>query len=224
MYLQDKSFEHTVNCEIIEAAKQDHPEVAADLPQAWYNKHAMSNFYKTIDLFAGIGGIRKGFEKAGFETLYAADADQHCKETYDANFKTAQLTLQRVESIKPAEVPDFDILLAGFPCQPFSVAGLKRGFSDKGRGDLFFDLVKIIKEKKPRAVFLENVKNLKTHDQGKTFVVIKENLEKHGYKTKVAVLNSAEYGNVPQSRERIYIVGFRDDVAYENFEFPQKKS
>ncbi len=183
----------------------------------------MGNTLKTADLFAGIGGIRKGFEKAGFQTLYAADIDPHCKLTYDANFKNAQLGLQPVESIDPSHMPDFDILLAGFPCQPFSIAGLKRGFSDKGRGDLFFDIIKIIHAKKPRAVFLENVKNLKTHDQGKTFVVIKENLERHGYKTKVAILNSAEYGNVPQSRERIYIVGFMEDAAYDAFEFPQKK-
>lgn len=182
------------------------------------------SFLRTIELFAGIGGIRKGFERAGFNTLYAVDVDPHCKLTYDLNFKSVPLTVAPVESIDANELPDFEILLAGFPCQPFSLAGYKKGFEDKGRGDLFFHIVRLIDRKKPRVVFLENVKNLKTHDSGKTISVIKENLEKHGYRVKFDVLNSAEYGNVPQGRERIYIIGFRDDVAYETFEFPEKRA
>ncbi|MGE5298090.1 MAG: DNA (cytosine-5-)-methyltransferase, partial [Acidobacteriaceae bacterium] len=179
---------------------------------------------KTIDLFAGIGGIRKGFEKAGFETVYAADIDPHCKITYDLNFKKVPLALEDVAQLNPAALPDFDLLLGGFPCQSFSVAGEKRGFKDKGRGDLFFDIIKILKARKPRAVFLENVRNLEKHDHGRTLVIIKEQLEKLGYKPiRFIVLNSADYGNVPQSRERIYIVGFRDEFARNAFKFPEKK-
>ncbi len=178
---------------------------------------------RTIDLFAGIGGIRRAFERAGFSTAYAADLDPHCKTTYDLNFKETPLAVQDVSTIDIKALPDFNLLLAGFPCQPFSIAGKKQGFKDKGRGDLFFDLLKIIDARKPAVVFLENVKNLLQHDENRTFVIIKENLERHGYHVKFAVLNSADYGNVPQSRERIYIVGFRDQVAAEAFKFPEKK-
>lgn len=179
--------------------------------------------FTTIDLFAGIGGIRKGFEKAGFKTLYAADTDPYCKITYDTNFREAPLALQSVLEIVPSELPDFGVLLAGFPCQSFSIAGSKAGFADKGRGDLFFEIIKILETKKPDAVFLENVKHLVKHDHGRTFSVIKELLERTGYHVKPAPLNSADYGNVPQNRERIYIVGFRDPKACEAFEFPSKK-
>lgn len=182
----------------------------------------MGKHLTTIDLFAGIGGIRKGFERAGFKALYAADSDRYCKTTYDLNFKGTTLDLRDVTTIDPSELPDFDVLLAGFPCQSFSVAGNKKGFEDKGRGDLFFEIVKILQVRKPAAVFLENVKHLAKHDGGRTFVIIKELLEKQGYHVKFAHLNSAEYGNVPQNRERIYIVGFRDVGAYEAFEFPSK--
>lgn len=183
----------------------------------------MTNNLKTIDLFAGIGGVRKGFEKAGFETVYAADFDHYCKTTYDLNFKSVPLTLQDISKLNPESLPQFDVLLAGFPCQSFSVAGSKRGFKDKGRGDLFFEIIKILQAKKPSVLLLENVKNLLKHDHGRSFVIIKESLERIGYKIKFAVLNSAEYGGVPQSRERIYIVGFRDPVAHEAFEFPEKQ-
>lgn len=185
--------------------------------------YLMSTPLHTIDLFAGIGGIRKAFERGGFETLYAGDIDSGCKVTYDANYKNSQLTLESVADITPTELPDFNVLLSGFPCQSFSVAGSKQGFADKGRGDLFFEIIKIIQAKKPNAIFLENVKNLFKHDHGKTFVIIKELLERSGYYVKFAMMNSAEYGNVPQSRERIYIVGFRDPNAFDAFEFPSKK-
>jgi DNA (cytosine-5)-methyltransferase 1 len=178
---------------------------------------------KTIDLFAGIGGIRKGFEKAGFKTIYAADSDLFCKKTYDLNFFDPPLSTQDIAKINPADLPNFDVMLAGFPCQPFSLAGKKKGFEDKGRGDLFFELLRILETKKPAAIFLENVKNLGNHDQGRTFIIIRESLERCGYSIKFAVLNSAEYGNVPQRRERIYIVGFRDQKAFDAFEFPGKK-
>lgn len=175
----------------------------------------------TIDLFAGIGGIRTGFEKAGFETLFANDVDPYCKATYDLNFKSVPLTVADISKVESSSLPDFDILLGGFPCQPFSIAGYRRGFLDTGRGDLFFEIVRILRDKKPRAVFLENVKNLRTHDKGRTFKIISDALEDLGYHTKVEVLNSMEYGNVPQNRERVYIVGFLSQEECDAFEFPK---
>jgi len=181
----------------------------------------MSNkTYKTLDLFAGIGGIRMGFERAGFETVFSNDFDPYCKPTYDLNYKTAPLTVGDIQKIKSVSLPAFDILLGGFPCQPFSVAGYRRGFLDTGRGDLFFEIVRILRDKKPSAFLLENVKNLKSHDKGKTFKIISDALADLGYHVKVKVLNSMEYGNVPQNRERVYIVGFKSKKAHDAFEFP----
>lgn len=181
----------------------------------------MSNkIYKTLDLFAGIGGIRLGFERAGFETVFSNDFDPYCKPTYDSNFKTAQLTVGDIQKIKNSSLPVFDILLGGFPCQSFSVAGYRRGFLDTGRGDLFFEIVRILRDRKPTAFLLENVKNLKSHDKGKTFKIISDALADLGYHVKVQILNSMEYGNVPQNRERVYIVGFKLKRAYDAFEFP----
>ncbi|MFA5026675.1 MAG: DNA cytosine methyltransferase [Candidatus Methylomirabilota bacterium] len=177
--------------------------------------------YKTLDLFAGIGGIRMGFERAGFETVFANDFDPYCKPTYDLNSNGVKLTVADIQKLKTADLPSFDILLGGFPCQPFSIAGYRRGFLDTGRGDLFFTIVKILRDKKPQAVFLENVKNLKTHDNGRTFKIISDALEDLGYHVKVKVLNSMEYGNVPQNRERVYIVGFKSKKQYDAFEFPE---
>ncbi len=179
------------------------------------------NNYKTLDLFAGIGGIRRGFESAGFETVFGNDFDPYCKVTYDLNFKDVPLTVADLAKVKSADLPDFDILLGGFPCQPFSIAGYRRGFLDTGRGDLFFEIIRILRDKKPQAVFLENVKNLKTHDKGRTFNIISEALADLGYHVKVQVLNSMEYGNVPQNRERVYIVGFKSKEQHDAFEFPK---
>ncbi len=176
---------------------------------------------KTIDLFAGIGGIRIGFEKAGFTTVFANDFDPYCKPTYDLNFKDVSLTIADVSKVKSSALPSFDLLLGGFPCQPFSIAGYRRGFLDTGRGDIFFQIVRILRDKKPKAVFLENVKNLKSHDNGKTFKIISDALTDLGYHVKAKVLNSMEYGNVPQNRERIYIVGFKSKKHFDAFEFPE---
>jgi DNA (cytosine-5)-methyltransferase 1 len=176
---------------------------------------------KTIDLFAGIGGIRMGFERAGFETVFSNDFDPYCKATYDLNFKTVPLAVGDVAKVKSSTLPSFDLLLGGFPCQPFSIAGYRRGFLDTGRGDLFFEIIRILRDKKPNAIFLENVKNLKSHDHGKTFEIISDALKDQGYHLKVQVLNSMEYGNVPQNRERIYIVGFRQKEQADAFEFPK---
>ena len=176
---------------------------------------------KCASFFAGVGGIDKGFELAGFETIYANEFDKNASITYKLNFPNVDFVLDDIRNVDANTLPDFQILLAGFPCQPFSIAGYQQGFEDeKGRGNLFFELLRIIKAKKPKVLFLENVKNLVSHDNGNTFRVIKESLEQHGYHVKSIVMNSAMYGNVPQSRERIYIVCFRSIVAYRKFEFP----
>lgn len=178
--------------------------------------------FKTIDLFAGVGGIRLGFEKAGFETMFANDFDEKCKITYDLNFPTSKLIVEDIRKIGIDDLPKFNFLLGGFPCQAFSIAGYRQGFKDeKGRGNLFFDIAEIIDAKKPDGFLLENVKNLKSHDGGKTFRIIQETLVNLGYHLKTKVMNSMEYGNVPQNRERIYIVGFKDKSFIDKFDFPQ---
>lgn len=174
--------------------------------------------YKTIDLFAGIGGIRLGFEKYGCKTVFSSEWDPHAKKIYKDNF--GEEPFGDINLIDPKDIPDHDILLAGFPCQPFSIAGKGLGFSDT-RGTLFFNIEEILRVKKPRAFLLENVKRLTTHDQGNTFQTIKNKLENLGYNLHYKVLNSLEYGGVPQKRERIYIVGFLEQV---NFDFPEKLS
>lgn len=179
--------------------------------------------FTTADLFAGIGGIRIAFEKAGFRTVFANDFDPYCKITYDLNFSKVPLLIEDLAKVESKNLPDFDILLGGFPCQPFSIAGHRKGFNDLGRGNLFFEIVRILEDKRPRALLLENVKNLKTHDKGRTFIVIKKFLEDLGYKLHTHVLNSMEYGNIPQNRERIFIAGFLNDDDFKHFKFPQKK-
>lgn len=181
--------------------------------------------YRTIDLFAGIGGIRLGFEKFGFKTVFANDYDTYCKQTYDRNFMDTPLTLADITKVKVEELPDFDILLGGFPCQPFSVAGYRKGFNDeKGRGDLFFYIARIIEQRQPMGFMLENVRHLETHDKGNTYKIIKKTLENLGYHIKHKILNGMEYGNLPQNRERIYIIGFKDKDIMNRFAFPNKIS
>ena len=177
--------------------------------------------FRTIDLFAGIGGIRLGFEKAGFETVFANDFDEQCKLTYDLNFPKSKLVVEDVRKIGLDDLPKFDFLLGGFPCQAFSIAGYQQGFKDKkDRGNLFFDIARIIEARKPEGFLLENVKNLKSHDGGKTFKIIEDALKDLGYHVKIKVLNTMEYGNIPQNRERIYIVGFKNKLYSDRFEFP----
>lgn len=179
----------------------------------------MSENKKILSFFAGVGGIDLGFEKAGnFNVIYANEFDKNARKTYEENFPI-KVDPRDIRDIHPTEIPDAEILLAGFPCQPFSVAGYRKGFEDE-RGGLFFDLLRIIIEKKPEVVFLENVKNMVSHDQGNTFKVIRESLVLNGYYLKWAVLNAKDYGNIPQNRERIYIIGFRSKEAFDNFEFP----
>lgn len=177
--------------------------------------------FKTLDLFAGVGGIRLGFENAGFKTVFANDFEPQCKDTYDLNFKDAKLIVEDIRKIGIDDLPQFDFLLGGFPCQAFSIAGYRQGFNDeKGRGNLFFDIARILEARKPEGFLLENVKNLKSHDGGKTFSIIQDALKDLGYHVKAKVLNSMEYGNIPQNRERIYIVGFKNKDYSDRFEFP----
>lgn len=185
-------------------------------------ENTIKHGFSTIDLFAGVGGIRIGFERAGFKTVFANDFEAHCKTTYDLNFKDSKLVVEDIRKIGIEDLPEFDFLLGGFPCQAFSIAGHRQGFSDeKNRGNLFFDIVRILEARKPEGFLLENVKNLKSHDQGRTFEIIEATLIKLGYHIKAKVLNTMEYGNVPQNRERIYIVGFRNKTYHERFNFPE---
>jgi DNA (cytosine-5)-methyltransferase 1 len=173
---------------------------------------------RTISFFAGVGGIDLGFEQAGFSCLWANEIDPAAATTYRANFANALIQAD-ICSLDPTSIPDAEVLLAGFPCQAFSIAGYRKGFEDE-RGNLFFDLLKIIQAKQPAALFLENVKNLLTHDGGNTFAVITQALQAHGYFIHYQVLSAAQYGNIPQNRERIYIVAFRDHATYLRFRFP----
>jgi len=179
--------------------------------------------YRIIDLFAGIGGIRLGFQnifKERAEFVFSSEIDKYAKITYQANYN--DIPDGDITKIKAKDIPPHDIILAGFPCQPFSNAGLKKGFEDT-RGILFFDIAQIAKYHKPQVLFLENVKGFRNHDKGNTFRVVKETLEELGYRVFAEVLNAKNFG-VPQNRERIYIIAFLDHTI--NFEFPKplKKS
>lgn len=176
---------------------------------------------KCASFFAGVGGIDLGFEQTNhFEVIYANEFDESPIKTYEQNFNLS-VDNNDIRKVSEKKLPKFDVLLAGFPCQPFSVAGYQQGLKDKkGRGDLFFELVRIFAEKKPKVIFLENVKNLVGHDEGKTFQIILDALEDNGYFVKYQVLNGMNYGNVPQNRERIYIVAFKNKRAFEKFNFP----
>jgi DNA (cytosine-5)-methyltransferase 1 len=169
--------------------------------------------WRAVDLFAGIGGIRLGFEALGVETVFAAEWDKDAQAVYEVNFgirPAGDLT-----RIAPTHIPDHDLLLAGFPCQPFSIIGKMAGFADT-RGTLFHNIAEILKVKKPYAFLLENVKQLRTHDGGRTFSTIMKTLTQLGYHSFATVLNALDFG-LPQKRERTFIVGFREKLA---FSFP----
>ncbi|MFZ9469774.1 MAG: DNA cytosine methyltransferase [Rickettsiales bacterium] len=170
--------------------------------------------FNFIDLFAGIGGIRLGFESLGGKCIFSSELDKFAQMTYEANF--GEKPAGDITLINEKDIPNFDVLLAGFPCQPFSNAGLKMGFEDT-RGTLFFYIARIINHHKPKVVFLENVKGLKSHNNGRTFRVIQNILEEMGYNVYSQILNAKDFG-VPQNRERIYILGFLDNV---DFSFPE---
>ena len=180
----------------------------------------MKEKLKVAGFFAGVGGIELGFEKAGFDVIWSNEIDKNAAKTFSLNHKN-KLVLDDINNVLSEDVPDVDVIVGGFPCQAFSVAGYRRGFEDE-RGEIFFQLARIIKAKLPRVIFIENVKNLLSHDKGKTFSIIKTSLEDYGYKLKVNILNASEYGNIPQNRERIYIVGFREQEDFDNFELIEK--
>lgn len=171
--------------------------------------------FRFIDLFAGIGGIRLGFESAGGRCVFSSEFDEKACKTYEANF--GEYPSGDITQIETKDIPDFDILLGGFPCQAFSIIGKKEGFENETSGTLFFEIERILREKQPKAFMLENVRNLTAHNKGKTFQIIRKHLEDLGYNVYAKVLNALDYG-VPQKRERIIIVGFKDDVR---FTFPE---
>lgn len=171
-------------------------------------------------LFAGIGGIELGFKKVGFDCVWAVEIDQKACETYKANHQNIIIN-KDINDVKLNTLADIDILTAGFPCQAFSVAGYRKGFNDE-RGNIFFGILRYLEYFKPKIVFLENVKNLKTHDKGKTLKIILKELQKLGYFVKYEILNTAKHGNIPQNRERIYMIGFLDFNIYEEFNFPSE--
>ena len=180
-----------------------------------------SRRFTFIDLFAGIGGMRLAFERAGGRCVYSSEWNKFSAQTYEANF--GDRPEGDITQVRASEIPDHDVLAAGFPCQPFSIAGVSKkrslnmpdGFADEAQGTLFFDVARIIREKRPRAFLLENVKNLKSHDGGNTFRVIMDTLEGLGYDVQYKVVDARTV--VPQHRERIFIAGFDGDAG---FEFP----
>lgn len=179
----------------------------------------MNNKYKVIDLFAGAGGLSKAFLEAGAEIVWANELDKNACDLYRKNFKDVYLVEGDIQDIKSEDIPEFDLLVGGFPCQAFSMTGIKRGFSDLGR-NLFYEIIRIIKAKKPRGFLLENVKGLRNHDNGRTFKIVMKELQNEGYYIKSAILNSKEYGNIPHNKERMFLVGFREKREFEMFEFP----
>ncbi len=213
-YLEDLAHEPQFNYEI--PFKYDVPFPPPEKPS-----------FKFIDLFAGIGGFRIPFQELNGKCVFSSEWDKYAKKTYDANF--GEVPFGDITKIDESKIPNHDILVGGFPCQPFSIAGVskknslgkKHGFLDETQGTLFFDICRILKEKKPKAFLLENVKNLKSHDKGNTFKIIEQTLKKLGYIVFNKVLNAKYY--VPQNRERIFIVGFSKEYFNESivFNFPK---
>ncbi len=195
-------------------------------------KVSKDNKIKFIDLFAGIGGFHLAFNRAGAKCVFVSEWDEHARKTYEHNFiktdpelfeqglfaKGKNLFAGDITKVNAKDIPDFDVVCGGFPCQPFSQAGFKKGFSDT-RGTLFHDIVRIIKEKKPAAFFLENVRHLLNHDDGKTFEVIKKAItEELGYSFHYKIVKASDYG-LPQHRPRLFMVGFKNPKI--KFEFPE---
>jgi DNA (cytosine-5)-methyltransferase 1 len=174
------------------------------------------NNYKFIDLFAGIGGFHYALSSMGAQCVFSSEWDVHASETYSKNFNL--IPKGDITNISAEEIPSHDILCGGFPCQAFSIAGKQKGFDDI-RGTLFFDIARIVEYHKPKILFLENVKNLSQHDEGRTLKTILTTLANLGYKTHYKVLNASNFG-LPQNRERVYIVSFRNDIKSDNFKFP----
>lgn len=178
-----------------------------------------------IDLFAGTGAFSLAFEKGGnFKCVFTNDMIKSSKQIYELNNPNHKFTLQDLNTIDVSNIPQHNILCGGFPCQPFSIAGEKKGFDDE-RSNVFWKIVEILQEHTPEIIVLENVKNLKSHDKGNTYKVIKSRLESIGYHIKTSILDTNKITAIPQHRERIYIIGFRDKEKYDkfNFEFPEQE-
>lgn len=175
---------------------------------------------KVASLFSGIGGIDLGFQQAGFQIVWANEFDRDAAKTYRHNFGSDHLLEADIRSVDPNTMPDFDVLVAGFPCQPFSIMGRKKGFNDP-RGNLFFEIARIAEAKRPSVIFLENVANLLEHDDGKSFLTVYNALVPCGYTFKYQVMDAIEYSNIPQRRTRIYIVAFLDYGQCKRFSFPE---
>ena len=195
-------------------------------PTALYGKSSYD--FTFIDLFAGIGGMRKAFDELGGKCVFTSEWDKYAQRTYQANYHNDHGIAGDITQIDAADIPEHDILVAGFPCQPFSIAGVSKknalgrphGFADKTQGTLFFDVARIIEYHRPKAILLENVKNLGSHDKGKTFQVICDTLRELGYFFDANIIDAINW--VPQHRERIFIVGFREDCdfSFDRFEYP----
>lgn len=192
-------------------------------------RHAGSNAFTFVDLFAGIGGLRRAMESAGGRCVFTSEWDKYAQKTYLANFPDNRPIAGDIREVAAEEVPEHDVLVAGFPCQPFSIAGVSKknalgrlhGFQDETQGTLFFDVLRILKHHRPAAFMLENVKNLRSHDKGRTFSVIRRKLEEElGYSVHTRIIDAGHF--VPQHRERIVIVGFRDpvDFSFDALELP----
>ena len=176
---------------------------------------------KVASMFAGIGGICLGFRQAGFEIVWANEIDKSACKTYRNNFGESYLVECDIRKIKTEDIPEFDILTAGFPCQPFSIVGKQKGFNDD-RGTLFFEIERIIKAKKPKAVLLENVANLIEHNNGKSFEQVFLSLAQEGYIVRYATLNPKIHANLPQQRNRVFLIAFLDNAQSINFKFPEE--
>lgn len=179
----------------------------------------MKNGYKVVSLFAGIGGICLGFEQVGFEIIWANEIDEAACKTYRHNFHDNRLRAGDIRTYHENDIPKADVLVAGFPCQSFSKGGFEKGFHDP-RGTLFFEVIRVAKNVQPRAIFLENVENLRDHDNGHTFQTIYASLVEMGYMIHYRSMPTHEYSGIPQSRRRIYIVAFKDLQSCDRFRYP----
>jgi len=178
------------------------------------------NTFNVASMFAGIGGICLGFKQAGFKIVWANEKDKAACNTYRYNNKNVLFNEGDIRNVSPSDIPNMDVLIAGFPCQSFSIAGNLKGFADP-RGNLFFEIARIIDIKRPKVIFLENVNNLVEHDNGRTFLVIYNSLVQFGYAVRYRIMDANEFGNLPQPRSRIFIVAFLDYEVCDMFQFPE---
>lgn len=216
---EDIKIKLKIKCAKLDTTIQEHITdlVLNDLKKDEEDKKEKPKF-KFIDLFSGVGGLRIPFDELGGKCVLSSEIDKYAKMTYQSYFN--HMPKGDITQIKPCEIEDFDILVGGFPCQPFSLAGHRKGFTDT-RGTLFFEIEKILRCKMPKAFLLENVKGLKGHDKGNTYKVIKESLESMGYFVTEQVLAARDFG-LPQNRERVYIVGFLEEEHFKHFKYPDK--